>query len=78
LRSEQKGYIIDSAMTSNRDDARNRDDESRIDLSRARLALLLKTPPPPVDSEQTIENRRIWSRASEQQRRRMLKDCGWL
>jgi hypothetical protein len=52
--------------------------ESTQDSSRARLAQLLTARPARIESVQTIENRRIWSRATEQERRRMLKDCGWL
>ncbi|MET0374361.1 MAG: hypothetical protein ABW128_08895 [Rhizorhabdus sp.] len=51
------------------------DQEAR---SRARLAELLVSAPPRVEDETTRRNRYAWHRASEQERRRMLKDCGWL
>lgn len=66
---EQKEYIIIAAMTS------DPDDEAR---ARAHLATLLTTAPPRVEDETTRRNRYAWHRASEQERRRMLKDCGWL
>lgn len=51
------------------------DQEAR---SRARLVELLSAPPVRIESEQTRRNRHAWHRATEQERRRMLKDCGWL
>ncbi|KKC27072.1 hypothetical protein [Sphingomonas sp. SRS2] len=66
---EQKGYIITIIMTS------DPEDKAR---SRARLAELLTSAPPRVEDETTRRNRYAWHRASEQERRRMLKDCGWL
>lgn len=46
--------------------------------ARARLAELLTRRPEPVVDRTAAANRRVWNRASEQERRRMLKDCGWL
>jgi len=46
--------------------------------ARARLAELLVSPSMPAEDPTTAANRRLWNRAGEQERRRMLKDCGWL
>ncbi len=46
--------------------------------ARLRLAELLTRRPEPVEDKTTAANRRAWNRASEQERRRLLKDCGWL
>lgn len=46
--------------------------------ARQRLAELLSQPPEAVEDATVAANRRIWNRATEQERRRMLKDCGWL
>ncbi|MES2498655.1 MAG: hypothetical protein V4618_21275 [Pseudomonadota bacterium] len=46
--------------------------------ARARLAELLTRPPERIEDKTVAANRRIWHRASEQERRRLLKDCGWL
>lgn len=64
---EQNGYMIAITMTSDPED-----------LARARLAELLTVPPKRPLSATTVANRRIWARADEQERRRMLRDCGWL
>ena len=61
--------MIRSTMTSDPDDDT---------ASRARLAALLTSAPPRIESETTRRNRYAWHRATEQERRRMLKDCGWL
>ena len=54
------------------------EDEINPEALRARVAALLTTPPSPIEDATVTANRRIWNRASEQERRRMLKDCGWL
>lgn len=46
--------------------------------ARARFAALLRAPPPFRGYRLTESDRRDWDRATEQARRRMLKDCGWL
>jgi len=46
--------------------------------ARARLAELLTRPPEPIEDKTVAANRRAWNRAGEQERRRLLKDCGWL
>lgn len=66
---EQKGYIINDTMTSDPDEETRR---------RARLVALLTDMPPRIESETTRRKRYAWHRATEQERRRMLKDCGWL
>ena len=66
---EQNGYTIAITMTSDPED---------LARSRARLAELLTVPPKRAVSATTVTNRRIWARADEQERRRMLRDCGWL
>jgi len=68
LRIEQKGYNILPAMTSDADRSE----------ARARLAALLTAPPEPFENKTVAANRRAWQRAGEQERRKMLKDCGWL
>ena len=61
--------MIALAMTSN---------PEQLARSRARFAELLTVPPKRPVSVTTVANRRIWARADEQERRRMLRDCGWL
>lgn len=39
---------------------------------------LLTSPPARLESDSRARNRLTWSRATEQERRAMLKDCGWL
>ena len=75
---EQKGYTITSNMTSDPDP----DSDTTI---RARLVALLAGGAKPSGRgkyrgryEVSPEDERAWRRASEQERRRMLKDCGWL
>lgn len=46
--------------------------------ARARLAELLTRPAERIEDKTTAANRRAWNRADEQERRRLLKDCGWL
>lgn len=48
------------------------------DPSRKALVALLTGTPERFDDRDEAERRRIWARASEQERRKMLKDCGWL
>jgi len=73
---EQKGYTITSTMTS------DPDSDTTI---RARLVALLTGGAKPSGRgkyhgryEVSPQDERAWRRASEQERRRMLKDCGWL
>ena len=73
---EQKGYIIILAMTSEPDPE---------DAARAQMVALLtsarKLPrgsPYREKYDVSDADERAWSRATEQERRRMLKDCGWL
>jgi len=73
---EQKGYIIPRAMTSEPDSERS---------ARARLRALLSRRPEPEKRnahsrryEVSATAERRWLRADQQERRRMLKDCGWL
>jgi hypothetical protein len=70
LINEQKGYIMTVVMTSDPLEQKAR--------ARARLAELLSRPPDAVEDATVAANRLIWNRATEQERRRMLKDCGWL
>ncbi len=73
---EQKEYTIAFAMTS---------DPNSDAATRARLVALL-TDSPPFSNRGKYRGRyvadpadeRAWHRAGEQERRRMLKDCGWL
>ena len=72
LIDEQKGYIIAATMTSDPEDL------APPTRDRARFAALLKAPPPFRGYRITASDRRDWDRATEQARRRLLKDCGWL
>lgn len=46
--------------------------------ARARLAELLTRGERRLPDPEERARQRIWDRATEQERRRMLKDCGWL
>ncbi len=65
---EQKEYIIAGTMTSDPSEER----------ARARLAELLTRGERRLPDPEERARQRIWNRATEQERRRMLKDCGWL
>jgi hypothetical protein len=69
LKSEQKGYMNSRAMTSDADEQ---------ERARAYAIRRLTTPPERIEAAETKANRQAWNRASEQERRRLLKDCGWL
>jgi hypothetical protein len=68
LNIEQKGYIIPATMTS----------DPREERARARLAELLTRGERRLSDPDERARQRVWDRATEQERRRMLKDCGWL
>lgn len=66
---EQKGYIIVQIMTSDPDEET---------AARAYVIRMLARAPDRKGYPASPANRLAWARATELERRRMLKDCGWL
>lgn len=52
--------------------------DPREERARARLAALLTRGERRLPDPDERARQRAWDRATEQERRRMLKDCGWL
>ena len=53
-------------------------DANELSASRAHVVRLLARPPERKGYPVSPANQRAWARATEMERRRMLKDCGWL
>lgn len=53
-------------------------DPERDSAARTYLIAMLARPPERKGYPSSPANRASWARATEMERRRMLKDCGWL